>query len=319
MLGGRIGLSATAELVVELDASAALTALGNDLFPDSGLLDVGLGSNKTLVIDLGTLLGGAYGAGGTLNWGSSNALNNLPPNTNLLTNLLAAPPSGEDSTVTRLAKELGNIGKNILDVLRPLLKVKLTLNVKAHLLTSTVDAATVELYSGTSDTGTTPASLADLLSGNFHLHVTAMSNVPGVGDLLSLLGTALVGTTVVNAVKAIGTTLDGLLKDLVLTGPVMTLITTLTDTVDQLLTGLFVNPGVLSLTANAQNHPEAACVPPTGAGAAPTDWDTLVSGEYDVAALRLGVVGAVTTKLVTLYLARGAVGPISATASPSNP
>ena len=297
---GLVKLTATANLSVTLDASAALTALGDDLFPGSNLLDVGLGGDKTIVIDLGVLLGGAYQPDGT-----NSALNGLAPNSNLVVNA---------SAVTNLVTELGKIGTNVVEVLQHLIKVNLNIGVHAYLLGIVdSDVATIQLYSGTS--GSNPASLWDLLHNNFYLKVTLLPDAGLVGGLLSAL-TTVITNTINGLVGQIGTTLNTLLVQQVLTTTVNTAVTALTTFVNQLLTALFVNPGVLSLTANAQNDPQVACIPPTGAGAEPSDWSTLENGEYDVAALRLSVLQSVSTNLVTAYLARAAVGPIVATPNP---
>ncbi|WOP20088.1 choice-of-anchor G family protein [Raineyella sp. LH-20] len=297
---GLVKLTATANITVSLDTSAATAALGNDLFPSTKLLDLGLGPNETLTVDLGVLLGGAYQPDGT-----NSALNGLAPNTSLLVNT---------SAVTNLVNQIGGIGQDIVAVLEDLIKVNLSISVHAFALgIIDADVATIQLYSGAS--GTNPVSIADLLNNNFHFEVTLLPAAGALGGLLSALTTVLTGTLVTGLVGQIGAALHTLVVNAVLTSTVNSAITALGAFVNQLLTALFITPGVLSLTANAQNDPQVACTPPTGAGAEPSDWATLEAGEYDVAALRLAVLQSVSTNVVTLYLARGAVGPIVATAA----
>ncbi|WOP20089.1 choice-of-anchor G family protein [Raineyella sp. LH-20] len=288
-----LGLGANADLSVELDASALLAALGSDLFPSSDLLDVGLGAGKTLGIDLGVLLGGAYQADGT-----NTALNGLAPNTGLLVNA---------SAVTNLVDELGKIGQDIVGAIVGLIKVNLNIQVSGL----GGDLATIKLQAG--ENNTDPVTIGGLLNGQFYLKVSLLSGVPIVGDLLSAL-TSLVTTTVSGLVGQLGGALKTLVGDAVLTTTVNAAISQLVAFVNQLLTKLFVVPGILSLTANAQNDPTVGCNVRAGGGAEPSDWAGIQEGEYDVAALRLSVLQAVDTRLVTLYLARGAVGPVAASA-----
>ncbi|MEA5153985.1 choice-of-anchor G family protein [Raineyella sp.] len=295
-IAGLVGLTSSANLSVTLNASTALSALGNDLFPSSDLIDVGLGAGKKITVDLGVLLGGAYQPDGT-----NSALNGLAPNTSLLVN---------GSAVTNLVAQLGQIGTNVVEILQHAIKVNLHLDVYLTLTVVKTKVITIDLYSGNS--GTNPASLYDLLHNNFYLKAEALSGLPIVGQLLTAV-TALITSTLNGLVGQIGTAINTLVVQQVLTTAVKTAISNLTGFVSDLLTKLFITPGVLSLTANAQNDPTVACTPPGTYGPEPTDWTGITDGEYDVAALRLSVLGAVSTKLVTLYLARAAVGPITHT------
>lgn len=274
-----LGIGATAQLSVTTDYTGA-----GDLLPDSDLVDLRLGSAQPLTIDIGALLGGAYRTDGT-----NSALNGLAPNTSLLINASAIT-----NTVTELGKLAANLtgstgaatGITATDTIR----VKLVLNLSAPVLGTA--AITVD------DT------LTRIVGGDFTPSTTGSAGIIG-------LLTAFLSGTLKSTLRTIGGSIRDLLASQAVTNTVNTLVTNLSTVVGTLLNALFITPGVVQLTANAQNDPEFACQPPSGAGAEPSDWSGLADGEYDVAALRLSVLGAVSDKLVTLYLARGAVGPIA--------
>lgn len=304
-------LRANATISLSLDVTELRNRLRTDVFPGTKLLDLKLGDgtqpgDNVLFIDLGVLLGGAYG---TPNVGNT-ALNNLPANSDLLINA---------SAVDNLVTELGKIGANVLEILYDLLQVDINVTVEGwSLLNGTwYTVATLALVNKTTNAG--PVSLRTLFDGDATFKVTLDPTHGGlIGGLLGLL-TNLVTTTLNATLKTIGLTLKTLVHDQVLTTTLQAAIDALTGFVSALLKWLFVNPGVLSLTANAQNDPSAGCSVTPGYKPEPPDWSSITTGEYDVAALRLSVLQSVSTKLVTLYLARAAVGPIIATPNPTNP
>lgn len=263
-----------------LSVTVDYTSAG-DLFPDSELVDLTLGDDEALVINLGAVLGDAYRPDGV-------TLNGLDPNTSLVIDGTAIAP---------LITELGQLASNLTTKLPSAVRIKLSLSVQTTLL----GTATI----------TVDTSLADAITGNFTVDTDGSSGIIGA------LATVLSGT-LKTVVKTIGQTVQTLITSQTLTTAVGTAAGTLTTFINSLLEALFIDPGVLSLTANAQNVPNGAsvCTLPTSAGSVPTDWGTLDGGEYNVAALRLGVVGGLSGKLVTLYLARAAVGPIIATPNP---
>jgi hypothetical protein len=79
-----------------------------------------------------------------------------------------------------------------------------------------------------------------------------------------------------------------------------TLAAPIVNAIGGLFTSLFANQ-VVTLDVNAQNDPI------TG-NAQPSDWAEIPAGQYDVAALRMGILDAAGASNVNLYLGRASVG-----------
>jgi hypothetical protein len=314
-----LGILGLGSLTVDVSATvnfSAVEALLDDTLSDSvGLVSVSL-ADGTVTIDLATLLGGPDG------------LNNLAPNTELVVN---------DAALTKVTTALGQVlddwttqviaaVNNALDLIVVDISVKVVLRVEAiGLNVATITAAATDV------------SLADLRTGKVGMEATVSDVVTG-GTLglvlngvtcrvlqLCELTPALVGTIaglvegmlespVNGAGVIVGTAVFDLLAPVVTTlGTTLTgAITPLITTIASLYEVLFGNTdeglsGVLSLGVNLQNAPETGGLP------APADWttgdDAIPAGQYDVAALRVGVLdGLGASTNINLDLARSSVG-----------
>jgi hypothetical protein len=295
----------TVALTVTPDFSAVIGLLDDTISDDSGIVAIDLGTG-IIRVDLASLLGTAYG---------QEHLNGLPPNSELLI---------DDEALNALLLAVGDaVDDWIADVQQAItgalaaVRVQLRLSVPLTLLGNTLGVLTVQ----------TDASLAALAAGTAVVS-TGFAQTPGlctivlVGPTLcSAVTTLLTGLTPA-VLTALGPVIAATL-DTAIDGAVGSLLTSLGSTLagvaarvvtllDDTLGGLFGEGGVVGLLADAQNDPDPLAI---GAGPAPAAWAALPgpvagypssTGRYDVAALRLTVIGAV--RAVELELARSSVG-----------
>lgn len=283
-LGVRLGEVTISSLSATIDTSQVRTLLTQGFGDANGVVTLSP-SAGTVSIDTAALLAAAYPAA----FGAG--LNALPPNTDLLADavvanaLTQAITSALDDWIARVNTAL----TQAVDAINLTVKLSVTLELKVLLVyvpLVRIDAtSTGTLSSMTTTTSTTALGL----------------------NLLTPLIDALIGTLVSGLVSglggvvqsAVGTVVDGLRTlppaTLALTSPIIT-------AVSGLYNALYLS-GVVQLLVNAQNDPF------TG-GPEPPDWASITPGRYDVAALRIGVLGALGQNDVRLYLGRGSVGPV---------
>lgn len=317
-----LGLLAIGSTTVTLSATSnfgPVDALLDDTITDSeGLVSVSM-ANSTASVDLARLLGGANGL---------NGLNGLNPNTELVVN---------DAAINRLTAALGQA----LDGWSSRVLAAVNQAIGAISVTSTVKvvlrATAINTNVATVTATTTNASLSSLLAGTTVMTATVSDVVSAgvLGSLVNGLTCAALGlcglttasiTAVANSVATllqnpttgagaiVGQTVSG-----ALTPSVTTLGTTLATTTAPVVSAVSVFygrlfgswqsglNGLFSLGVNLQNAPE------TGTFPAPNDWttgaDAVPAGQFDVAAFRLGVLGALGVSTdVNLDLARSSVG-----------
>lgn len=264
-------------------------------------------SAGTVTIDLDALLGPAYL--------SSPQINGLAPNSSLLINASAI-----NALKTALTTALASWVSSVIAAINAALSV-VTVHVK---LTAPLSALSIVV--GTLVVETT-ASLASLLAGTavVDVHVDQTSGLCSIAivgatlcGIVNALTAGLTGTITTAIGPVIGGVVQGALAGLSTT--VATLSTTLAADSSALVTflgtstsALFGSGGLVSLVANAQNAPDPsipnAGTPPSWAAALPGPTvDPFSTGRYDVAALRLVVLGAVPSVSLGLDLARSSVG-----------
>ena len=147
-------------------------------------------------------------------------------------------------------------------------------------------------------------SLAELLADEAVVSVdtSALEELP-LGGVLGDLVVALTGGLTATVGGLVGTAVDDALRPLAqLPSSTTSLGVPIIELVTTVYRELYVN-GVVSLMINAQNDPLIG-------HAEPPDWAGLPSMRFDVAALRIGVLGALAADEVRLYLGRGSVGEV---------
>lgn len=294
LLNGVLGLLGLGKIGVEhLSATVSLTSVQQLLtstFGDSaGVLTINP-TDGTIRISTAALLSEAYGTS------HGNTLNSLAPNTDLL---------GDPAIVTTLTSALtsalgdwlGLIETTLLEQINAIsVSARVTIEVKALLPVATITASV-------------DGSLGDLLAGT----VKAQTSV----KVLGLLDLGLLNPILNALVNGLGKSIGDILKPLfttvhVLPATVTALVNPIIALVSRLYTGLFLS-NILSITVNAQNQPASGSPPPpdwvSGRPTAPPDH------QYEVAALRIGVLDGLGPNSVRLYLGRASVGP---GCSPSN-
>lgn len=282
---------------------SAVTALLDDTISDAGgLVEIDLATGLVSV-NLAALVDPV------------NGLNGAAPNTEVLINatMITQLENAISSALGAWAADVGTALDAALDA------ITLSGSVTIMLQTLGLDVAQVGLT-------LTGASLASLIT-NSETPPAAVITVDALGliecppniitnpvgyavsvivcPLLDTLTTTLtgglqgvVGTAVMDLLTAITTDLGANLDTLtdVTTSPLVELLSLLTS-------GLLGVDGVASLLINVQNDPL------TG-NPEPGDWAAIPNGQYDVAALRLGVLGLLGTgQDVDVVLATGSVGP----------
>lgn len=286
-LGLAVG-SATTSLNLAVDWSTVNTILTTP-FGDAGGLVVVDPAAGTIGIDLDAVVNAVDG------------LNALAPNTEVLIN---------EAMIASIESALiAAIGDWALD-----LTTAMSAALAAAVVSGTVSLSVVDAVTGaptaTIGLAVSGASLASLVAGTAgpaaSLTVTVL--VTDVGGTLAAALTALfdpelqsiVGNAITTAVTAATTELGATLRAAAdaTTDPLVRLVAGLTR-------GLFGPAGVASLLVNVQNDPV------TGSPE-PADWSTIPAGRYDVAAVRLVVLGLlVGGRDLDLVLARGSAGPVA--------
>lgn len=277
---GTLGLGNVAvdSLAVSIDLSPVNALLTGTIGDSQGIARIDL-SAGTISVDTAALVKAAYGSTDGV------SLNGLAPNTDLL---------ADPRTATALTEALNQaLGEWLGSVTRALtaaidgIGVKLSATVALKLLGLSV----AEIAIGVD------ARLAALEAGG---GVTATAKLLGVLDvrlldpLLNALTSGL-GPIIGKLIRDVLDTPTGLVETL------RPLTAAIVSTVSAVYNVLYLS-GVVSLVVNAQNDPVAG-------GPEPADWRGLPQGRYDVAALRIGVLGALGESDVRLYLGRGSVGP----------
>jgi hypothetical protein len=307
---GALGIGTpTASVTVTIDLTAARGLLDDTISDADGILAIDL-AGGTVTVDVAALVGEVYG---------TNGLNGLPANWELLIDA-AMLTAIEDALTDAVADWVADLIAQIdlaLDAVTVDAVISLPLQVN-NLLTG-FTWVTIAGLSLTID----DATVASLLDGT--ATVTPALSPLGICGITPALCTLLGGVlglltdTVLDSVSSVvGTAVDGVLTtlstglqpalDTALDAPVAALLALLDDT----LGTLFGESGLLSLMVNVQNAPTGV-----DAGAAPAAWTGLPgpsagppfsTGRYDVAALRLAVLGALGPAEVAVELARSSVG-----------
>jgi hypothetical protein len=277
---------------VSIDLSPVRSLLTTPFGDSGGLVSIDP-SSGTVTIDLAALLAQTYPAQ------YSNGLNGLAPNTHLLVNanvvdaLAAALGSALDDWISDVQAALST-AVNLMTV-----TADVTVNLTAHIcvavclntplgnVTAHVGGSLQSLLNGTAPV-TTKLNLLSLID---------LSNFPGVGALVTAVTNALVG----NLAGIVGNGVNGVMGPLSTIGTsVSSLTEPIVTAISGLFSALFVNQ-VVTLDVNAQNDPLAG-------NPEPVDWSGLPAGQYDVAALRVGILDAAGASNVHLYLGRASVG-----------
>ncbi|MGW8482886.1 choice-of-anchor G family protein [Microbacterium sp. NPDC055903] len=265
--------------ILTIDTSAVAALLTTTIADDAGIVSIDLGDG-TITVDTAALLGAAYGESGRSD------LNGLDPNTDLLSNpaVLTALTDALTSALDDWVMDVDAALQAAIDGIR----VQLGATVVLRLAVVNVATIAIGLDAplGTLDTAVVDVD-ASLLGGLISLDLLD----PLVEALVSGVG-GLVGGIIEGALPTVASLVQAL------DAPVAAVL----NVVSLVYSTLYLS-GVVSLVVNAQNDPL------TGA-AEPADWAALPDGRYDVAALRIGVLGALAASDVRLYLGRGSVGAV---------
>lgn len=280
----RLGAIEVKHLSATIDISPVQELLSSPFGDAGGILTISP-SDGTVRIDTAALLAPAYGSA------DGETLNGLAPNTNLLDD-----PAVLTTLTSALSSALEEWIGSIQDTLRAQINA-ISVSAEVSIAVRLLILPVAEI------TATVNGSLGDLLAGS----VRASTNVTLLGSLdLNLLNPLL--SALVNGLGAsVGGILDPLFTGLrTLPSAVTGLVNPVITTVSRLYSGLFLS-NILSLTVNAQNAPASGSPPPPdwrpGQPGAPPE------GQYEVAALRIGVLDGLGPSGVRLYLGRASVGP----------
>lgn len=303
LVSGVLGLGeVTVSLSAAVDTSRIRNFLSQSFGDAGGVLTINPTSGEVHISTV-ALLQAAYPD----DYGTG--LNELPPNTN---------PLADDAILTALTTALGSALEDWIAEINALLDAVIDLvHVEAKIAIGLeVDAGSILL--GTVDIGeiaaTVKGSLADLLADEAKAVVTTDLNLGPLGLFLGPVVQALVGTLVAGVINDLGKTI-GIVVEGVL-GQLRSLPSTVTDLVEPVIaavsglyTALFLE-GLVDITLNVQNVPNPAANP----GPPPDDWldgsNAIPAGQFDVAALRIGILDTLGANNVQLYLGRGSVGPV---------
>lgn len=287
--GLRLGSVTLGSLTASTDL-APVRSLLSQPFGDAGRIITVDPVAGTISVDTAALLEAAYPGQ------YSDGLNGLPPNSDLL---------GDPALVTALTGALrtalaGWVAGVEAALVTAIDSVEVSASARIVVQISTggllpvwVDIAGIDVD--------VAGSLAELRSGA--VQATAGLQLLGIlsGVLNAVLGT-LVDALVADFGTVVATAVDGALAPL---GALPSAVETLADPIvaaASTVSSTLFQSGVVAVTVNAQNAPE-------GGSAEPRDWAALPDGRYDVAALRIGVLGALAADDARLYLGRGSVGP----------
>lgn len=296
VLGLRVKPNATTATVsaLTLDLSPVQDLLTEPFGDAGGVVSVTLSSGLVRV-NTAALLDTAYPGE------YSDGLNGLAPNTE---------PLRDPHVLDTLALRLGDVLEDLIDEVDAALVEALDAAQVTAIISIPLQRCSVLcLTNNWVDAGalgvTVTGSLAELLQDEGTVTVdTSVLNSLGLGALLSPLVNALVSGLTGTVGGLVGAAIDTVLRPLAALPPttMSTLGTPIVALVSTVYRELYLS-GVVSLTVNAQNDPLAG-------SPEPADWAGLPEGRYDVAALRIGVLGALPANDVRLYLGRGSVGPV---------
>lgn len=288
---------------IDLALSPLNTFLTTPITDSKGILSVSL-SDDSVRIDTAALLGAVYGDSGRT------TLNGLAPNTNLL-----STPGMTTALTAALTEALGEWISTVDGLLTSAVNLAIiTINVEIPFQKCSL-IGLGDLCIGTWQNAgkihaTVAGTLAQLLDGTATVTVdTSALNLGLIGGLL---------TGLLGAVTDILGSLLGPLVGAILEGPITNQLLPIAklpaDTllrvggpIDTTLSSLFTllaDVDVLSVTINAQNN-----VAETPSNQIPLDLRALPVGQFEVAAIRVGVLESASNG-VTLYLGRGSVGPV---------
>ncbi len=302
---GALGVGTpSATVAVTVDFSVVDALLDDTISDDEGIVEIDLATG-TIGVDLAALLGEQYGTDG---------LNGLDPNTELLINeaVLTALTDAVSAALAGWVADVVSAIESALDLVQ--VSVAVTVPVSVTVVVTTVNLGNLVIN--------IDGSLDELLAGSGT--IDASLGLGSCGLVCAAVSTIVNGvlTGVEGSIAALGPVVGGLVQTALstATGPLVaalesTLSTTSAALIGVLggtLGGLFGTDGILSVLVNAQNDPDPAVL---GAGAEPPSWASIPgapssapfdSGRYDVAALVIGVVGAINA--VEVVLARASVG-----------
>lgn len=295
---GLLGLGAiqVKKLTATIDTAPVRQLLSTSFGDAKGVLTIDP-SQGTIRIDTAALLAKA---GSPVD---GRTLNGLPPNTDIL-----ADPVVLNALTASLTDALADwIGR---------VQSALTAQIDAIRVTADMSIQVKLLLPVAEITASVDGSLGDLLAGT----VKATTSVKLLGALdLGLLNPLL--NALVNGLgKTVGDILNPLMTGLrTLPAAVTVLVAPIITVVSRLYNGLFLSK-ILSITINAQNHPASG-------GPVPPDWrpgqpSAPPEGQYEVAAIRIGILDGLGQNGVRLYLGRASVGPgctVAQGAQPGNP
>ncbi|MEW1979582.1 choice-of-anchor G family protein [Citricoccus sp. NPDC079358] len=273
---GNVGVSLTATI----DLSSVRSFLAADFGDESGVLTINPGTG-VVTVDTAALLAATYPGE------YSQGLNGLPPNTDLL-----ADPAVVNALTTALTQSLDDWLAEIQTLLSGALDaVQVSVDVTLSLRLLGLPIANVDAH--------VEGGLADLLAGS----LAATTDVRLLGLLDLGLLDPLVNGLVNGLGGTVGTILDGVLRPLSALGSAVNALTTpIVTAVSNLYNVLYLD-ALVSLSLNNQNVPVNGSTPPP-------EWEGIPSGQFEVSALRLGILDAAGDARVRLHLGRGSVGPV---------
>lgn len=283
-------------LVATSDFSAVRALLDDTISDSAGLVRIDLATG-TVRVDTAALFDGA------------NGLNGLPPNSEVLIN--AAMVTALESAVAAALGQWAADVSSALDAALAAITLSGTVTVDLAALGVTVIRGTLTLSEASlsqlvTNSTTAPAAVVSvetlvIVCPAGALDTLSLLVCPLVGPTTAVLTDGLqgvVGSSVQTLLDATRSTLSTTLSQLTGAGT-----SPLVDAVSRLTAGLFGAGGVASLLVNVQNDPLTGWPEPAS-------WAGIPNGRFDVAALRLEVLGLLGVGSdVELVLARGSVGP----------
>lgn len=290
----RLGAIQVKHLSATIDISPVQRLLTTSFGDSDGIVTINP-SDGTVRIDTAALLAQAHGST------DGKTLNGLAPNTNLLDDpdvLTTLTTAVSDA----LQEWIGSVQNTLRDQINAI-SVSADVSVRVALIILPVAEITASVN----------GSLGDLLAGT----VRAQTKVELLGSIQLGLLDPLLSALANGLGKSIGDILDPLFTGIrTLPSAVTGLVNPIISTVSRLYSGLFLSD-ILSITVNAQNAPASG-------GPPPPDWapgrpNAPPEGQYEVAALRIGVLDGLGEYGVRLYLGRASVGPGCSAAAAAQP
>lgn len=301
VLNGLVRLKPGSTSVVFTEASASLaplrSLLDQPVRDEHGIVGVNLAAG-VVVVDTAALLAQAY----PVVYGGG--LNALPPNTQLLV---------DQHVIDTLTKALGSALNGWIDDVNDALlatvegiSLRTTVSIGLQLCTLTIVVTCVTWTDIGTIRATAQGSLAAMRAGDGVVTVdTSLLDGTLLGALLNPLVNALTSALVSQLDIIVGQAVNTVVNSYrSLPAAAISAAGAVTPVISAAYGALYLT-GIVSVLVNAQNDPSAP-----GSGPEPADWSGLAAGRYDVAALRIGVLGALGANDVRLYLGRGSVGPI---------